>query len=470
MKINNTHLELPMKNKYTKDQWIKIGEQMNADRDRRIKIAKTRKFDTIAAHGIYEPDHAIQYNNASLMEPVYMSPAQIYHNSAELEAGLAYEMPNWCYSRFGNPSTYFLEETYALLESYGGNIDASCCATSSGMSALRTATDPLLVKDDSLPPINLVSSSQIYGGTYQQFWVRRYQEQGIEVRWVVDPTDMDEWARQIDGGTRFLFGEFPSNPLTSVFDIEKVADLAHQHNIPFIIDTTCASPALTRPLVHGADIVIQSASKVICSSGATILGLLTSRNNIPSRVGCDEMKADFAKWAQLWPFRDNGPGVNPMAAILTLNDLRTLRLKVAQMSETCLKVAQYLDNHPKVDTVHYPGLKSFPHHDIAQKYMKLVDTDQNMYGYMLAVDTKENHPGESTNARKFYDAFQMIIRATDLGKVKTVATLNAISTHKQQGEEARKLSSVKPSTCRISCGIEDPDDIIVDLEQALGKI
>ncbi|MCP4709649.1 MAG: O-acetylhomoserine aminocarboxypropyltransferase/cysteine synthase, partial [Planctomycetes bacterium] len=115
-------------------------------------------------------------------------------------------------------------------------------------------------------------------------------------------------------------------------------------------------------------------------------------------------------------------------------------------------------------------LKNFPHHDIATKYMKLVDSNQNMYGYMLAVDTKENHPGESTNGRKFYDALKMIIRATDLGKVKTVATLNAISTHKQQGEEARKLSSVKPSTCRISCGIEDPDDIIADLDQALDKI
>ncbi|KPK75564.1 MAG: hypothetical protein AMJ79_10940 [Phycisphaerae bacterium SM23_30] len=443
---------------------------MIAHRERRIKIARGRKFDTIAAHGIYDPDEAIKNNNASIMEPVYLTPAQVYHNSAELEAGLAYEMPNWCYSRYGNPSNTFLEETFALLESYGSEIEATCLATSSGMSALRIATDPLLVKDDSLPPPNIVSSYQIYGGTYQQFWVRRREEQGIEVRWVFDPTDLNEWSEKVDEGTRFLFGEFPSNPICSIFDIEQVARLAHQYQIPLIVDATCASPALTRPLLHGADIVYHSASKIICSSGTSIVGLLTARKNIPSRVGDDEMKADFAAWVKLWPFRDNGPGLHPIAAILTLHDLRTLRMKVAQMSRTALKVSQFLEDHPKVETVHYPGLKSFPAHDIAKKYMKLVDSDENSYGFMLAVDTKEDHPGDSTKARQFYDALQLIIRATDLGKVKTVATLNAISTHKQQGEEARKLSLVRPSTCRISCGIEDADDLIGDLEQALDKI
>ena len=454
----------------TKEEWVKIGQEMIAERHRKIMVAKTRKFDTIATHGLYDYEESLRNNNGSIMEPIYMSPAQAYHNSAEMEVGLAYEMPNWCYSRIANPSTYFLEETTALLESYGSDIEASCLATGSGMAAVRVATDPFLVKDDTLPPPNFVACAKVYGGTFQQFWVRRWKEQGIEVRWIQNPFDMHEWEEKTDSGTRFLFGEFPSNPSVAIFDIEKVAALAHSNRIPCIVDSTCASPALTRPLLHGADIVIQSASKVIGASGTSIAGLLTSRKNIPSKVGEEAMKADFATWAKFWPFRDNGPALSPMNAIMILNDLRSLRMRLAQMSNTALKVATFLENHPKIDRVHYPGLRSFEAHEIARKYMKLADTDQNMFGYMMAVEIREDSPLESKNSRVFYDALQMFWRATDLGRVKSVATLNAISTHQQQGEEGRKIADIKPNTCRLSVGIEDPADIINDLEQALDKI
>ena len=169
------------------------------------------------------------------MEPTYLSTAQGYYNSAEMEAGLSYQMPNWCYSRIANPSNYFLEETTALLETYGSDIKASCVATSSGMSAIRTATDPFLIKDAMLKHINFVTSAKIYGGTFQQFSVRRFQEQGIEVRWIQNPTDMDEWASRIDENTRFLYGEFPSNPSVDIFDITAVAELAHKFGIPLLV-------------------------------------------------------------------------------------------------------------------------------------------------------------------------------------------------------------------------------------------
>lgn len=453
-----------------KAYWIEKGKQMVEDRQRRISRAKQWKFDTVATLGLYDLDQALSLNNGSIMEPIYASTAQAYYNSAELEAGLAYEMPNWCYTRIANPSIYFLEETAALLEVYGSNLEASCVATASGMGAIKTATDPFLVKDDRFPKPNIVSCAKVYGGTFQQFVVRRQEEQGVEVRWVKDPTDVGAWEELVDKNTRFVYGEFPSNPLVSIFDIERLAELAHRFEIPLIVDSTCASPALTRPLAFGADIVVQSASKVIGGSGTSISGLLIAKKNIVSKIGSDEMREDFATWAKFWPFRDNGPCLSPIAAILVLNDIRTLRMRIAQMSRSALAVAEYLEGHPKIERVHYPGLKSFPAHDLANKYLRLVDSNEPAYGYLLSADVKEKSPDDSANARKFYDALQMIWRATDLGRVKTVATLCAISTHQQQGEEGRSLAGITPSTCRIACGIEDAQDIIADLDRALASV
>ncbi len=450
--------------------WIEKGKQMTAERQRRIDRTKQWKFDTIATHGLYDLTEALNSNNGSIMEPVYMSPAQAYHDSGEMEAALAYQMPTWCYSRIANPSTFFLEETTALLEAYQSGVEASCVATSSGMSAIRTATDPFLVKDDSLPPPNFVASAKVYGGSFQQFWIRRRKEQGIEVRWVTNPLDLNEWESKIDEGTRFVYGEFPSNPSVAIFDIEKVAEIAHAHTIPLIVDSTCASPALTRPLEFGADIVVQSASKVLSASGTSIVGLLTARKNIVSKIGTDEMKANFAIWAKLWPYRDNGPALHPMAAIMTLNDMRSLRMRIAQMSNTAIKVSEYLASHPKVGRVYYPGLENYEAYNLAKKYMKLVDSTENMFGYMLLAEINEKNDGDTANTRRFYDNLDMIWRATDLGRVKTVATLNAISTHQQQGEEGRKLASIKPNAVRIAVGIEHADDIIADLEKALSTV
>ena len=454
----------------TKEQWIEKGQQMIADQQRRIKQAKKWKFDTVATHGVYDFQEAFERNNGSIMEPVYLTPAEAYADSAHMEAALAYEMPTWCYSRIANPSTFYLEQTAALLETYGSDIEASCCATASGMAAIRTATDPFLTNNPDFDKPNIVASAKVYGGTFQQFWERRAKEQGIEVRWVKESLDTAEWKSQIDEQTRFVFGEFPSNPAVALFDIEAVAKLAHDFDTVLIVDSTCASPALTRPLVWGADIVIHSASKVMGSSGTSIMGLLIAKKDIKSKFISDDANANFAIWAKLWPFRDNGPSVNPMAAIMTLNDMRSLRMRLEKMSGTALEVAEFLDAHPKISKVYYPGLKDFSGHEIAKKYMKLADTDKNMYGYMMAVEIKEEAENASVNARIFYDNLSMIWRATDLGRVKTVATLNAISTHHQQGEEGRALADIKPSTCRISIGIEDPSDIIAELSKALDAI
>lgn len=155
---------------------------------------------------------------------------------------------------------------------------------------------------------------------------------------------------------------------------------------------------------------------------------------------------------------------------MTLNDMRSLRQRSAQMSRTALEVAKFLEQHARIDRVHYPGLPSHPAHDLAGKYMKIADSNEHGFGYLMSAEIRELRKGTNDNARRFYDSLDMTYRATDLGRVKTVATLNAISTHLQQGEEGRELASLKPNNCRISVGLEDPADIMADLDQALAKI
>ncbi len=457
-------------------KWIQEGKKIASDRQRRINRTQTWRFDTIATHGLYDLQQALNLNNGSIMEPIYMSPAQAFHNFDEMEVALAYQMPSWTYSRIANPSTFFLEETVALLEAYGSGYRATCVACGSGMAAIRTAIEPFLAKDDFLPPPNFVSTSRVYGGTFQQFSVRQMEDRGVNVRWVTDNMNLEEWSSKIDKGTRFLYGEMPSNPAVALFDIKKVAELAHSHGIPLIVDATCASPALMRPFEHGADIVVQSASKVMAASGWSIVGTMTAKMNIPSIVGPDEMKEDFGTWVKLLPYRDNGPALSPINAILTLNDLRSLRSRVAQMSRSAKKVAEFLNNHPKVSSINYPGLSNHSQAEIADKYLILVDSEDSsgkpeyLHGYMMTFEIYERDPFVPKNTRQFYDELDLIWRATDLGRVKTVATIPAISTHQQQGEEGRKLADIQPNHVRLSVGIEHADDIISDLAKALDSI
>jgi len=232
-------------------------------------VVKKWRFDTIAVHGLYSVQDAIEDYQGSIIEPVFMSTSQAFRDSDEMAAALAYLIPSWTYSRIANPSTYYYEWALALLEGYGFEGETSCCSTSSGMAAIMTAVQPFLMhtRHDVHEPRNFLATAQCYGGTFQQFSVRLQQERDIECRWIQDPTDLDEWAGKIDKHTRFLYGELPSNPQQGFFDIQAVADLAHSHGLPLIVDSTVATPALLRPIRHGADIVVQSASKTLSSSG-----------------------------------------------------------------------------------------------------------------------------------------------------------------------------------------------------------
>ncbi len=437
---------------------------------------KAKKFDTIAVHGIYSMQEALDFNQGSIIEPIYMSTSQAYRDSDEMEAALGYEIPTWCYSRIANPSMYYLEGVLALLEGYGGDVETSCCATSSGMAAIASAADQFLIEDPkrSGQPMNFVATSQVYGGTFQQFAIRKDQEKNIEWRKVINSNNIDEWASLIDENTRFLYGEMPSNPGQAFFDLEKVVELAHSHGIPMIVDATVATPALMRPLTLGADIVVQSISKTVMSSGFGIGGAVIARKNLVSNIDNDQMKADFAGYIKLLPNRDNGPNISPFNAVMALNDVRTIRSKVDLFSQSTMKIAEYLEQNKHIEQVDYLGLKSHPLHELAKKYMVLVDSEfdphygekVNRFGHLMSFHVK----GGGQAARDVFDGFNMIWRATDLGRIKSVATIPAISTHSQQGEEGRKLAQIPPNLIRLCVGAEHPDDIIADIDRGLSVL
>ena len=441
-----------------------------------IREMKKCRFDTIAVHGIYSMQEALDFNQGSIIEPVYMSTSQGYRDSDEMEAALGYQIPTWCYSRIANPSMYYLEGVLALLEGYGSKAETSCIATSSGMAAIQSAVDPFLVVDPKNPnqPINFVASCQVYGGTYQLFSQRKERERNFEWRRIINSNDLSEWEANIDENTRFLYGELPSNPGQAFFDVKAVVDLAHKYGIPAIFDSTVATPALLRPIEFGADIVVQSVSKSLFTSGFGIAGAVIARKNLTSNIDNPAMKADFCGYLKLWPNRDNGPNISPMTSVLALNDIRTLRGRMDSQSRATMKVASFLSQHKHIEGVDYLGINDHPLHKVAKEYMLLVDaehddlygTPQNRYGHLMSFRVK----GGAGATRKVFDAFQRIFRATDLGRIKSVATIPTISTHQQQGEEGRKLAQIPPNLIRLCVGAEHPDDIIADLDQALGAI
>ena len=199
-------------------QTLDTGAARMAQVRERWQCAKRYKFDTLATHGLYTVQEALELNQGSIIEPLYASTSEAYRDSNHMEAALGYEVPTWCYTRIHNPTQQYLEWTLALLETYGSDLEASALACASGMAAIRTATDPFCVRPEP-GKTNFVSTPQVYGGTFQQFSLRRADE-GVAVRWVPEPSDVSAWAALIDEHTRFLYGEMPSNPQQGFFDIE----------------------------------------------------------------------------------------------------------------------------------------------------------------------------------------------------------------------------------------------------------
>lgn len=452
------------------EEYLRRGEALRTSETQQRARMRGMKFDTRAVHGMYGLE-ALQQNNGSIIEPLFLSSAQAFENSAHLETALAYRIPAWTYSRYANPTVYYLEETLALLEGYGFDGELTACAKASSMAAIVMATQPFLSLEGGAAgkAMNFVTSAQIYGGAFTLFSRRYGEERGVEVRWVRNPLDLDEWASRIDPETRFVYAEMPSNPTLAVCDIPALTGLACQHGIPLIVDSTVATPALLRPIQLGADIVVHSLSKSIGISGFSIAGALLARRGLSSRVGPEELRQDFALHVKRLPFRDFGPGLSPFNALMLLNDLRWLRVRMDSLSRSAAKIAEFLQAHPQVEQVYYPGLATFPGHALARRLMWLADGEGeygrpvNRYGHLLSFTVN----GGAERAKRTLDRLQLILRAADLGRIKSLATIPAISTHQQQGEAGRSLGGVPPHLIRLNVGGEHVDDLIADLDQAL---
>jgi O-acetylhomoserine/O-acetylserine sulfhydrylase-like pyridoxal-dependent enzyme len=445
------------------ERYVEQAGEAMARRQRYRDQVRQLRFDTIAVHGMYSMEEVFSGGQGGIIEPIFASTSQAYRDSDEMEAALSYQIPTWCYSRIHNPTIFYLEETLALLESYGCDCDATGLCTSSGMAAIKQAVEPLLAATGRAGErINFVSAAQVYGGTFQLFNLRM-AERGAQVRWVTEGWKQETWEQHIDESTRFLYIEMPSNPQQACFDIAALAELAHAHEIPLIVDATVATPALMRPLQHGADIVIHSLTKTAGAGGHNIAGAIIARHGLVAKQLEDEARSDYGLWLKLWPFRDSGPCMMPATAHMILNEIRTLRLKVGQFSRNTMVVARFLAQHPKVEKVDYLGLENHPLHQLASRYMHLVDDDTPAFGHLMSFTIK----GQAADARRFFDRLQRIFRATDLGRIKSVATIPAISTHQQQGEEGRELAGIPQTMVRLCVGAEHPDDTIADLDQAL---
>lgn len=428
-------------------------------RAEQMRNAKNQAFDTVALWGLYGKEDMMRYKSLTL--PLFMTTAGgSYDSLVDGALLLSYQTtndPNKIYSRIDNVNPDHLAWKFAALEGLGIPELTQGLCTSSGMSAIMMTTMAFLKAGD-----NFVSSNKVYGGTQQLFDVT-YPKSGWNVRWVAEPENLKKWEEKIDEKTKFLFVETPSNPTLFIADIPRLAELAHLHNLPLIVDSTLASPALTRPLEHGADIVLHSTSKVANGSCRCIGGAIIAKDKIITKD--KSLETDFINKLKGGHFRNMGPCLSPFNAMIIWDEMGTLRIRMQDHCRKSLKIAQFLEKHPMIEKVNYPGLKSHPQHEIAKKLMKLPD-GTNGYGFLMSFNIK----GGLEKAKKFAEVFDFGTQVTHLGGSYTVWVHNATTTHGQMSPEERKAAGIADNLIRYSVGLEGEDDAIKALEKALDNI
>ena len=427
------------------------------------------KFETLQVHAGQQVDQ----DTNSRAVPLYQTASYVF-NSAEHAANLfgLKEFGN-IYTRLMNPTTDVLEKRLAAL--HGG---VAALATASGHSAQFIALTNILQAGD-----NFVTSPYIYGGSHNQFKVS-FKKLGIEARFAEDDQPED-FEKLIDENTKALYLETIGNPTLNVADFDAIALVAQKHKIPLIIDNTFgAGGYLFRPIEHGANIVVESATKWIGGHGTSIGGIIIDGGNFdwgsgkfpqfsePSEGYHGLVFSDvfglnspfgniaFIIKARVEGLRDFGPAISPFNSFLLLHGVETLSLRVERTVENTLKVAQYLEQHPKVKSVLYPGLTSFPDYENAKKYLK------NGFGGVLNFEVK----GGKESAIQLIDSLKLISHLANVGDAKTLIINPASTTHEQLSEEEQAKAGIAPGQIRLSLGIEHIDDIIADLEQALETI
>ncbi len=420
------------------------------------------KDETLSIHHGYETDPTTK----SVATPIYQTVAYEFDNAQHGADLFDLAVPGNIYTRIMNPTNDVLEKRMSALE--GG---IAGLAVSSGSSAIHYAILTLAQMGD-----NIVSTPQLYGGTYTLF-AHMLPNMGIEVRFAKDDKP-ESLAELIDENTKAVYCESIGNPAGNIIDLGKLSELAHAQGVPVIVDNTVATPAVCKPIEFGADIVIHSLTKYVGGHGTSLGGIIIDSGNFPWAEHKERFPvlnqpepsyhgvvyteafgpAAFIGRARTVPLRNTGSALSPMNAFMLLQGLETLSLRMERHCENALKVAQYLQNHEKVSWVSYAGLPESEFFPLAEKYMK------GKPSAILSFGLKDGYDA----GVRFYDALQIFKRLVNIGDAKSLACHPASTTHRQLDEAEQKQAGVSPEMIRLSVGIEHIDDIIEDLEQALG--
>jgi O-acetylhomoserine/O-acetylserine sulfhydrylase len=428
-----------------------------------------QRFETLQLHAGQQPDPT----TGSRAVPIYQTTSYVFENAEHGANLFALKQFGNIYTRIMNPTTDVFEKRIAALE--GG---VAALAVGSGQAAQFIALNNILQTGD-----NFVTSSHLYGGTYNQFKVA-FKRLGIDARFASGEKPSD-YERLIDKNTKAIYLETIGNPSFNVPDFEKIAEIAKEHNIPLIVDNTFgAGGYLFRPLEHGANIVVESATKWIGGHGTSIGGVIVDGGNFnwgngkfPQFTEPSEGYHGLIFWdvfgtngpfgniafiirARVEGLRDFGPALSPFNSFLLLQGVETLSLRVDRTVQNALELAKWLEKHPQVASVSYPGLASSPTHQLAKKYFK------RGFGGVLSFELK----GDKATASQFIDSLQLVSHLANVGDSKTLIIQPSATTHQQMSDAEQLSAGVSPTLLRVSVGIEHIDDIKADFEQAFVKI
>jgi O-succinylhomoserine sulfhydrylase len=376
--------------------------------------------------------HRSQFNEHS--EALYLTSSFVFRNAAEAAARFSGEDPGMVYSRYTNPTVSAMQERLAALEG------AQCCiATASGMSAILACVMGLMKAGE-----HIVASQSVFGATVQLFnnILKRF---GVETTFV-SATDVSAWQKAMQPNTRLLFLETPSNPLTEILDVAALAGIAHRHGALLAVDNCFCTPILQRPIELGADIIIHSATKYLDGQGRVLGGAVLGRRDV-----IFEGLTGF--------LRSGGPTLSPFNAWVILKGLETLGLRMQAHSRAALELAQWLEGHPMVERVYYPGLASHPQHELAKR-------QQKTGGGIVSFDVR----GGRSAAWKVVDSTQLISITANLGDTKTTITHPASTTHGRLAPEARQSAGIGEGLLRVAAGLEAVADIKADLARGLSRL
>jgi len=418
-------------------------------------------FETKQVHAGTSPDPT----TGARAVPIYQTTSFVFRDTAHAAALFGLEELGNIYTRIMNPTQAVFEDRVAALE---GGVGA--LATASGQAAQFVALANLAENGG-----HIVSSASLYGGTYNQLHYT-FPKLGMQVSFIDDPDDLDAWRAAVRPNTKAFYGESIGNPKGDVFDFEGVAAVAHENQIPLVIDNTLASPYLCRPLEHGVDIVVHSATKFIGGHGTSIGGIIVDGGKFdyagsgrfpnftepdPSYHGAifsqlpEPLRpAQYVLKARLQYQRDIGPAISPFNAFLFIQGLETLSLRMERHSQNGLAVAQWLEARDEVEWVKYPGLASSPWHARAQKYLPLGQ------GAIVAFGIK----GGLEAGQKFVDSLELLSHLANVGDARSLAIHPATTTHQQLVADEQATTGVTPDLVRLSVGIESIDDILADLD------